>query len=118
MSIKHYCARFWPLVWLALVSPASIAIEAYQLIIEDHIFSPARLVIPSNQKVRLVINNHDNVPEEFDSFDLNREKVIFPNRKAVIFIGPLPPGEYHYFGEFHPDSARGVIVVKEQANAN
>jgi hypothetical protein len=29
----------------------------------------------------------------------------------VIFIGPLPEGEYHFFGEFNPNSTKGTILV-------
>jgi hypothetical protein len=83
----------------------------YVLELKDHLFFPAVIQIPANEKVKLIIYNRDTTPEEFDSFDLNREKVIFPNRKAVIFIGPLPEGEYHFFGEFNPNSAKGIIEV-------
>ena len=51
-------------------------------------------------------------PEEFESFELNREKVIKGKRKAVIFIGPLRPGRYPYFGEFHPETAQGIIIAE------
>ena len=62
--------------------------------------------------VKLIIFNKDNVAEEFDSFDLNREKVLFPKRKSTIFIGPLKPGNYEYFGEYFPNTARGMIIVE------
>ena len=38
------------------------------------------------------------------------------NSKATIFVGPLEPGKYHYFGEFNMDSANGYIVA-EAVNA-
>ena len=50
----------------------------------------------------------------FDSFSLNREKVIFAQRKATIFIGPLKPGEYEFFGEYNPNTARGTVIVEYQ----
>lgn len=84
----------------------------YVLELKDHLFFPAVITIPPNEKIKLIIYNRDTTPEEFDSFDLNREKVIFPNKKAVIFIGPLPEGEYQFFGEFNPNSAKGTISVK------
>jgi hypothetical protein len=74
--------------------------------------------IPPNEKIKLIIYNRDTTPEEFDSFDLNREKVIFPNKKAVIFIGPLPEGKYQFFGEFNPNSAKGTIVVTPTQERN
>ena len=53
----------------------------YHVTIKNHLFYPEKIVIPANRKVKLIINNKDKNIEEFDSFDLNREKVIFPNRK-------------------------------------
>ena len=38
-------------------------------------------------------------------------------RKAVIFIGPLAPGEYPFFGEFNPQTALGKIIVKDSTDA-
>jgi len=80
--------------------------------IKDHLFHPSEIVIPADTKVKLIINNLDPTPEEFESYELNREKVISGSRKAVIFIGPLPPGEYPFFGEFHPKTAQGKVLVK------
>lgn len=109
---------------LMLISLLILSIEGeaaediYHLVIENHVFTPSVIEIPKNKKVKLIIHNKDNLAEEFDSFDLNREKVIFAGRKSTIFIGPLPAGEYHFFGEYHPVSAQGKIVVKEVNNAN
>jgi hypothetical protein len=48
----------------------------------------------------------------FESHSLNREKVIAPNAKATIFVGPLKPGRYPFVGEFHEKTAKGVIVAE------
>jgi len=80
--------------------------------IEDHLFHPSEITIPADTKVKLIIHNLDPTPEEFESYELNREKVINGSRKAVIFIGPLPPGEYPFFGEFHPKTAQGKVLVQ------
>jgi hypothetical protein len=90
----------------------------YTLELKDHLFFPAVIEIPPNEKVKLIIYNRDPTPEEFDSFDLNREKVIFPHKRAVIFIGPLPEGQYHFFGEFNPNNAKGTVVVTAKAKKN
>lgn len=94
--------------------PALAAVTEYHLQLKDHLFFPSRITIPANQKVKLVIDNQDSTPEEFDSFSLNREKVIFANHKATIFIGPLTPGEYEFFGEYNPNTARGRVIVEQQ----
>lgn len=85
----------------------------FTLEIRDHLFHPSLLKIPADVKVKLIIHNQDATPEEFESYELNREKVIMGNSKAIIFIGPLPPGEYPFFGEFNPKTAQGVVRVEE-----
>ena len=47
------------------------------------------------------MHNEDSTPEEFESHQLNREKVIAAGSAASIFIGPLKPGKYAFVGEFH-----------------
>jgi len=85
--------------------------QEFNIILKSHLFYPAEMTIPSNKKIKLIIDNQDDSVEEFDSFSLNREKVLFPKQKSVIYIGPLSPGRYAFFGEYHPSSARGMIIV-------
>ena len=96
-----------------LVSPAYAAAADYRIVIKDHRFDPAELVVPAGQKVKIWVENQDASAEEFESYALNREKVVAGHGKAAIFIGPLKPGTYKYFGEFNQATAQGVIVVKE-----
>ncbi len=102
------------LVTIALLLPlASLAADAdYTLVIKDHHFQPGEIVIPANKKVKLLIQNQDASVEEFDSFALNREKVIAGGANATIYIGPLTPGRYPFTGEFHADLAQGAVVVQ------
>jgi hypothetical protein len=79
--------------------------------IKDHLFYPAQLNVPSGMKFKLIIINHDQTAEEFDSFELNREKVIFGGQSATIYVGPLRPGRYGFFGEFNPTTATGEIIA-------
>jgi plastocyanin len=84
----------------------------YKLVIIDHHFQPAELTVPSGTKIKLTIENQDATPEEFDSYALNREKVIAGHSTATIYIGPLTPGRYPFTGEFHATTAQGVIVAQ------
>lgn len=104
--------RFWS--WALLVPALAVGAEPATVTLEirDHLFYPAELTVPANTKVRLIVINRDRTPEEFESYELNREKVIMGGAQAVIFIGPLPPGEYPFFGEFNPKTAQGVIRVE------
>jgi len=91
---------------LLLVPSLSFAKKpTYTITIKNHQFSPKKLVIPANEKVKLIVDNQDPTAEEFESYDLNREKIVTGNNKITVFIGPLKPGEYKYFGEFHEDTA-------------
>ena len=84
----------------------------FDIIIKDHKFAPATLEIPANKKVKLIVKNQDPTPEEFESYELNREKVIPGNSQAIIFVGPLDPGTYPFFGEFNQKTAQGKIIAK------
>jgi len=112
-----FLVRYRKLSCITLLFLLSFSTQAkrteYHIEIKNHLFYPAKIFIPLNEKVKLVIHNKDDSVEEFDSFDLNREKVIFAHRSAIIYIGPLPAGEYNFFGEYNPHSARGKIVVGE-----
>jgi hypothetical protein len=102
------------LTLLMLLSTRSHAgTPVFTIEIKDHLFYPAEFSIPAHQKVKLLIHNKDSTAEEFESYELNREKVIPGNTKAVIFVGPLPPGEYGFFGEFNPKTAQGKIIVTQ-----
>ena len=106
-------------LFLSLFSPVLFAeITEYHIQLKDHLFSPSRISIPAQKKVKLVIDNQDNTPEEFDSFSLNREKVIFAHHQAIIFIGPLEPGEYPFFGEYNPNTARGIVIVRDNTQGS
>ena len=106
---RHACVMvFW---LLGAVATAIAATPIYEIEIRDHLFHPEELVIPANTKVKLIVYNRDSTPEEFESYELNREKVIMGGRKANIFIGPLAPGTYPFFGEFNPKTAQGTVVA-------
>jgi hypothetical protein len=80
--------------------------------IKDHLFYPSEIIIPAETKVKLLVINDDETAEEFESYELNREKIIMGGSKAVIFIGPLKPGSYPFFGEFYPKTAQGVVIAQ------
>lgn len=86
--------------------------EEYIIIIKDHRFIPAQVTIPANTKVKLIIKNQDPTPEEFESWDFNREKIVAGNSEIKVFVGPLAAGEYKFFGEFNMSTAQGVLIVE------
>ncbi len=91
----------------AIAADAEIAIT-----IKDHKFTPAEVRVPAGKKIKLIIENQDATAEEFESHELNREKIIAPRSKATVYIGPLKPGSYPFFGEFNQATARGVVIAE------
>lgn len=111
-SLPHYFGFIQ--ILLILLVPVEVwgADGDYSLVIQDHRFQPTELKIPAGKKIKLVIENRDATPEEFESHALNREKVIPGKSSASIFIGPLKPGRYPFVGEFNEKTAQGVIIAE------
>jgi hypothetical protein len=98
---------------LAIGTNVSAAEEpAYTLVIKDHKFQQTEIEIPAGTKIALIVKNEDPTPEEFESTELRREKVVAGGEQITIYIGPLKPGRYEFFGDFNPATARGHIIVK------
>ena len=91
---------------------ANAADAEASLVIKNHRFEPAELKVPAGQRIKLTVHNQDTTPEEFESHSLNREKVIPGGAKATLFIGPLKPGRYPFFGEYNEATAKGTVVAE------
>ena len=91
--------------------PALAEDPKFEIAIRDHQFVPAEVTVPANVKVELTIRNEQSTPAEFESKPLRREKVVAAGSSATLFVGPLKPGRYEFFDEFHP-ATRGFVVVK------
>ncbi|WP_322522241.1 cupredoxin domain-containing protein [Guyparkeria halophila] len=97
---------------LLTVGTAQAKTQTFDLTITDHHFQPEAVTIPAGEKVKLMVHNQDATPEEFESYELNREKIIPGHSQAVIFIGPLDAGEYPFFGEFNQATAQGRVIAE------
>jgi plastocyanin len=78
--------------------------------IKDHKFSPAEIHVPAGKATTLKITNEDPTVEEFDSTALKVEKVIAGGTWGLVHLSPLGPGKYPFMGEYHSDTAQGVVV--------
>lgn len=109
---KHGLAALTALVFWAAQPALAADLPELTLTIRDHKFEPAELVIPAGQKVRIKVVNADATPEEFESHELNREKIIPGNSTGIVFLGPLSVGDYPFYGDFNQATAQGKVVVK------
>ena len=92
---------------LAALSVASVHAQEFNIVIRDHKFEPQEIRVPAGKRVSIYITN-----EEFESRTLKVEKVIPGKSKGVVRIGPLAPGRYEFIGEFHADTAKGVVIAE------
>jgi hypothetical protein len=108
--LKQLLISFFLLLNLANLTQAANS-DVY-ISIKKGRFSPSEIEIPADTKVKITIENFDDTPEEFESYDLNREVLIKANGKASFYIGPLSSGIYKFEGEFSPETAQGIVRVK------
>jgi len=110
--VSNHIAR-----WLAVaVLGASTAYAAkpfeVSVVIQDHRFEPASVSIPADTPVVFRVVNKDATPEELEGGDLGFEKIIPGGTEASVWVGPMQPGDYTFFGEFNPDTAQGTVTVE------
>jgi len=110
MKQKHFFALIT--IQMLITMPAMSGTPKFTIEIKNHLFYPSEITVPARTKVKLIIFNRDPTSEEFESYELNREKIILGNRKGIVFIGPLEPGEYPFFGEFYPETALGKVIAQ------
>jgi hypothetical protein len=108
---------FFALVALSVMTlgaplPARADDATAQLSIKNKAFDPAELDVPANQKVKIIVTNNDDEAAEFESPQLNREKVVPAHDSVSVYVGPLAPGIYPFFNDFDPQKAKGKIIAK------
>jgi hypothetical protein len=98
---------------LCVATPLSADdVPTFRLIAKDGRFAPDTIEVPAEKRFRLEITNQNAGPEEFESQELRKELVLAPGVTRTLVFAPLKAGVYPFFGEFHPDTARGRIVAK------
>jgi heme/copper-type cytochrome/quinol oxidase subunit 2 len=81
-----------------------------EVTLKGHQFSPAEIHVPTGKPVILRITNEDDTVEEFDSTALQVEKVIVGGHYATVRLRPLGPGRFPFMGEYHSETAKGVVI--------
>ena len=105
--------RLVPALCLAVVASTALAdTPTFTLVAENGRFIPSVIEVPADTRFRLEITNRNAGPEEFESTELRKETVLAPGVTRKIMFAPLKAGRYPFFGEFHPDTAKGEIVAK------
>jgi plastocyanin len=121
LSLRSIVLLCSALTFILLHSAASHALEepnlaqepvVLKITIQDHRFSPTELHAPAGKPLAIAVTNNDDSTEEFESYDFDREQRIKAKETGTIKLGPMKPGRYPFFGDFHRKTAQGVLVVE------
>ncbi len=95
------------------LAPAALARadDTVKLTIRGGHFTPAEVEAPAGRRLRIEVTNADRTPSEFESADLRAEKIVVPGGTIHVFAGPLKPGTYKFFDDYHPDDAHGTLTA-------
>ena len=93
-------------------SEVAFAADVVTLTLKDHRFTPNEVSVSAGERFRIEVENRDTTPAEFESSDLRVEKIVVPGGKITVMAGPLKPGTYKFFDDYHPDTATGTITAK------
>ncbi len=100
---------------LALIFSTNVMAEDmpyFELRIKNHKFNIEKIEVPAGKKFKIKVINEDPTSEEFESNSMIVEKFLGPKRSLTVTLGPLKPGTYEYFGEFHMKTAKGIVIAK------
>jgi plastocyanin len=111
-NLALYAFAALSLVMLGDALPAYADDATAQISIKNKAFDPAELTVPANQKVKITVTNNDGEAAEFESLELNREKIVPAHDSVTVYVGPLDPGTYPFFNDFDPNKAKGKIIAK------
>jgi plastocyanin len=107
----HHAKWTFVLVCVLAAAPALADDPTFSILMKNNQFVPSEVQIPAGVKVKLVVRNENSTASEFESTQFHREKVVPPGQEITVFVGPLNPGSYEFFDDFHPQT-RGHLVVK------
>lgn len=109
--------RRWAILLTALLVSLAMPVLAadlpvVDLTIHDAKFEPDQIKVPAGKKFKLRVTNKGPAIEEFESNDLNRERIVPVGSSVELYVGPLKPGRYKVFGDFHPNTAKAELVAE------
>jgi len=104
---RSLCVAF-----LAVSLPVAASAAPIPVTLKDHKFTPSEIHVKANEPAVIALTNNDDTAEEFDSPALKVEKVVAGHSAGEVHLRPLAPGRYPYTGEYHEDTAHGVVIAE------
>jgi hypothetical protein len=75
-------------------------------------FEPVAFNVTAGKPFKLTVTNQGSSAIEFESFELNRERVVQPGETITVNLPKLDPGQYHFFDDFLHEVAQGTITAQ------
>ncbi len=76
-----------------------------------HRFLPGKVDVPAGVPLTVRVVNASKERIEFESFKLNREKVVVPGQTLIVRLPALRPGSYDFYDDFDGTVPNGAIVA-------
>lgn len=89
---------------------AAEELPAFEIIVRDGVFTPARIGVPAGRRVKLILINEGPGPLEFENDEMHIEKVLNAGARSFVVLPKLKPGAYEFVDEFNPIT--GLLVVE------
>ncbi len=89
------------------------AADPVTLTLQGHRFQPDHAEVPAGERFQIVVENRDDTAGEFESYEMKLEKIVAPGSRITVRAGPLRPGSYKFFDDYHPDTAQGMLTAVE-----
>lgn len=106
-----FIASLWLLLgWGTQVRADELPV--FEVVARDGRLAPARLEVPTGQRIKLVVKNEGKTPIEFENLSMRVEKVLAPGATSFVVLPRLKPGQYEFVDEFHPDTGRLTVIAK------
>ncbi len=86
-------------------APIAVTLKNYK-------FTPATIHVKAGVPNVIALTNADDTAEELDSTALKVEKVVAGNSSGNVRLRPSAPGRYPFMGEYHSDTAQGVVIAE------
>ncbi len=85
-------------------------LKTYEIVLEEHAFSPSEIHVPVGKPFLVLVKNADNEADEFEMLIPPVEHAVQAGDEARVRIRPLGPGRFPFFGENDSDNEKGAFI--------
>lgn len=114
--MKWIRAAFVATTAAAVLGAAAVAVAAdmktYEVTLDGAQFNPSELKVKAGEPFRIKVTNKNKAPAEFESSELDVEKLVPGTFDILVNVRPQEPGKYKFFDDFRKNDVIGYIVAE------